>query len=269
MRNSFGYKRRATANSMTSAFDATASSFERFRLLPSGVPERIRSAIHTASRITATARVLDVGAGTGRIGRAFIEAGDFYIGVDTSLAMLQEFRAGSNRGFLAQADGCQLPFREGTFDIVLFMHVLSGVRDSRALFSEARRVLRPGGVVAVGHTVAPETGIDEQLKRQLRLVLNEMGITWHRPREPRREALAWLESAATRYAHLQAASWNVSASAREFLQRHRSGARFATLPVDVREQALQKLSAWAEKNFTSLDASSDEQRSFELDIFEF
>ena len=54
--------------------------------------KRIRSAIHTAARITATARVLDIGAGTGRIGRAFIEAGDFYIGVDTSLAMLQEFR---------------------------------------------------------------------------------------------------------------------------------------------------------------------------------
>src|SRR5882672_5687861 len=157
MRSSFGCKRRATVkDSMTSAFDATASSFERFRLLPSGVPERIRSAIQIAARITATSRVLDVGAGTGRIGRAFIEAGDFYIGVDTSLAMLQEFRAGSNHGFLAQADGCQLPFREGAFDIVLFMHVLSGVRDSRALLSEARRVLLPGGVVAVGHTVTPE-----------------------------------------------------------------------------------------------------------------
>jgi hypothetical protein len=61
----------------------------------------------------------------------------------------------------------------------------------------------------------------------------------------------------------------VGASAREFLQRHRSGARFATLPVDLQEQALQKLTTWAEQTFGSLDASSDEQRSFELDIFEF
>jgi ubiquinone/menaquinone biosynthesis C-methylase UbiE len=254
---------------MNSSFDTTASSFERFRLLPSGVPDRIRSTIRTAASITSISRVLDVGAGTGRIGRAFLEAGDFYVGVDTSLAMLREFQAGSNRGFLAQADGCQLPFPDGAFDIVLFMHVLSGARDSRALINEARRVLRPGGVLAVGHTVIPEPGIDEQLKHQLRLVLKEMDVDWHRPRESRREGLAWLESLAARHVYAQVASWKVSARARDFLLRHRSGARFASLPTAVQEQALQKLGAWAEKTFGSLDAKSDEQRSFVLDIFEF
>jgi ubiquinone/menaquinone biosynthesis C-methylase UbiE len=55
---------------MTSDFDAVASNFERFRVLPSGVPEAIRSAIWTAVEIPSPARVLDLGAGTGRFGKS-------------------------------------------------------------------------------------------------------------------------------------------------------------------------------------------------------
>ncbi|HET9366131.1 MAG TPA: class I SAM-dependent methyltransferase [Candidatus Angelobacter sp.] len=254
---------------MAPAFDTVASSFERHRLLPSGVPEAIRSAIFAAAaHVPSPARVLDVGAGTGRIGRAFIAANDSYIGVDTSLAMLREFQASSGFGFLVQADGCQLPFHNGAFDVVLFMHVLSGIHDWQVLLNEAQRVLRSGGIMAVGHTRSPESGIDGQLKRRLRSILQEMGVHWQ-PQESRREALVWLESQSTRHVHSQAASWKVSTSAKEFLLRHRSGARFAALPGTVQEQALQKLNAWAEKTLGPLDTEFDEERNFELDIFEF
>ena len=45
------------------------------------------------------ARLLDLGAGTGRIGRPFVAAGDDYVGVDLSLGMLREFarRAGARQ----------------------------------------------------------------------------------------------------------------------------------------------------------------------------
>ena len=76
---------------MTSNFDAVAPTFERYRGLPRGVPEAIRSAILQATRKQPPARVLDLGAGTGRIGKAFVAADDFYVGVDASLGMLQEF----------------------------------------------------------------------------------------------------------------------------------------------------------------------------------
>jgi ubiquinone/menaquinone biosynthesis C-methylase UbiE len=254
---------------MTSAFDNTAASFERCRPLPSGAPEAIRSAIWTAARISNAARVLDLGAGTGRFGRTFVAAGDFYVGVDNSLAMLREFLANSTGGSLVQADGCQLPFRDCAFDVVLLMQVLSGVGDWRAILGEARRVLRSGGSVAVGHTVHAETGIDAQLKRRLNLILEELRVVWHRPQESRRQAQAWLESSAVRHVHTQAVSWNVTTTAREFLLRHPTGARFSALPVAVQELALNKLRAWAEKTFGSVDAGFQEERSFELDVFEF
>lgn len=257
----------------TSAYDTTASSFERYRALSSSVVEAIRSAIWSVARLPDQARVLDLGAGTGRIGKAFLAAGDFYVGVDSSLAMLQEFSAKpefreSKTSLLAQAEGRQLPFQNAIFDLVLLMQVLSAA-NWRPLLDECRRVLRPGGIIAVGHTRSPESGVDAQLKRQLVAILESMQVPWHQPRELRRQALAWLESASARHWYREAAVWKVTTSAEEFLSRHRTGARFAALPISVQEEALARLRAWAETNVGSVNTCFEEQHSFELGIFEF
>ncbi len=183
--------------------------------------------------------------------------------------MLREFLATCSDGFLAQVDARQLPFRDNAFDAVLLLQVLSGAGEWRPILEEARRVLRTGGTIAVGHTVSPEAGIEAQLKRRLTAILEEMRIPWCRPRRSLGEALLWLESSSQRREHSVAVSWNVNATARDFLERHRTGARFAALPVTLQEQALKKLRAWAEATFGSVDAAFPEARSFTLDIFGF
>jgi ubiquinone/menaquinone biosynthesis C-methylase UbiE len=254
---------------MIPTFDAFAPTFERYRGLPRGVPEAIRSAILQATRKQPPARVLDLGAGTGRIGKAFVAADDFYVGVDASLGMLQEFLLSTRTPCLAQADGQQLPFRDGAFDIVMLMQVLSGAGNWRGLLSEARRVLRPAGAVVVGYRVAPAAGVDARLKKRLAIILETMGIERHQGKQVRDQALAWLGSSAALRLHLRAATWERNPTPREFLVRHRTGARFAALPEVVQDEALEKLSAWAEKTFGSFDAASREEHSFELDVFQF
>jgi ubiquinone/menaquinone biosynthesis C-methylase UbiE len=254
---------------MIPTFDAFAPTFERYRVLPRGVPEAIRSAILQATRKQPPARVLDLGAGTGRIGKAFVAADDFYVGVDASLGMLQEFLLSTRTPCLAQADGQQLPFRDGAFDIVMLMQVLSGAGNWRGLLSEARRVLRPAGAVVVGYRVAPAAGVDARLKKRLAIILETMGIERHQGKQVRDQALAWLGSSAALRLHLRAATWERNPTPREFLVRHRTGARFAALPEVVQDEALEKLSAWAEKTFGSFDAASREEHSFELDVFQF
>ncbi len=254
---------------MTSAFDITAASFERLRPLPGEAPAAIRSAIRAATTVPSPACVLDLGAGTGRIGKAFVAAGDIYVGLDASLTMLREFLPRCGSGSLTQADARHLPFRDGAFDVVLLMQVLSGAGEWQPILGEATRVLGTGGSIAVGHTLSPEAGIEAQLKRRLTTILEEMRVPWHRPQKSLREALLWLESSSKRHVHSVAISWNVNATARDFLERHRTGARFAALPVSFQEQALKKLRAWAETTFGSVDAAFPEDRSFALDIFEF
>jgi len=253
-------------------FDVSAPTFDRYRGLPPGVPETIRSAILTSIAVPPRPRVLDLGAGTGRIGKAFVDAGDAYIGVDLSLGMLREFAAPTGAmarriGSLAQADGAQLPFRDATFDVVLLIQVLSGARRWRRLLDEARRVLKAGGNMVVGHVVAPPAGIDAQLKSHLATILERMGVDSHQPGKGRDEALSWLRSVSRGMVSVVAASWTADRTPREFMTRHRTGARFAALPASIQEQALRRLSAWAEAHFGSLDASFQESNVFELHTF--
>lgn len=252
-----------------SGFDANASTFERHRALPPGVAEAIRTAIWTAAGISGPARVLDIGAGTGRIGRAFVEAGDSYVGVDSSRSMLREFGVDAPNCTLMQADGRALPFEDRSFDVVLLMQVLSGAEDWHGVVAEGQRVVRQGGCITVGHTAGPEGGVDSMLKQQLRHILEDMHVQAARPQEARRLALEHLRSRAARHEHRIAASWAFKVTAEDFFRRHRTGARFAGLPHDLQEQALNRLREWATGRFGSLDTSFVEARNFEVDIFEF
>jgi len=146
---------------------------------------------------------------------------------------------------------------------------LSGAGDWRGLLSEARRVLRPGGAVVAGHRVAPTAGVDAQLKKRLAAILETMGVERHQGKQVRDQALAWLGSSAALRLHLRAATWERNPTPREFFVRHQSGARFAALPDAVRDAALEKLRAWAEKTFGSCDAASREEHSYEIDVFQF
>lgn len=250
-------------------FDAAASEFDRYRAFPEGVPQAIHRAVWSAASHLHAVRTLDLGAGTGRIGKVFVAAGDDYIGVDLSAAMLQEFRAHMPNAILVQADGHRLPFRSHTFNIVMLMQVLSGASDWRGLLDEARRVLKPGGFIVAGHTTMPHNGVDRRMKRRLNEILSYLGAESRQGRLRRDEALHWLETQARHHSRQVAASWNAERTPAHFLERHRTGAQFSALPREIQTAALDELIAWAATEFRSLDTVFDEQHSFELDIFEF
>jgi SAM-dependent methyltransferase len=94
-------------------------------------------------------RVLDVGCGTGRLSVALAERGAKVWGVDPSPEMLAVARAKAPRGVaFKEATAESLPFKDGWFDRVVLWLVVHLVDRSAAL-AEARRVLAPGGRVAV------------------------------------------------------------------------------------------------------------------------
>jgi ubiquinone/menaquinone biosynthesis C-methylase UbiE len=252
-----------------SDFDAAAPTFEHYRALPSGVPEAIRAAAWEAVGWPTCERVLDLGAGTGRVGRAFTAADDLYFGVDSSMGMLREFASQQAAARLIQTDGEHLPFGAACFGVVLLIHALSGVSHWRRLVSEAQRVLRPGGALVVGQTIAPDMGVDTQMKRHLAALLEDLGVGEMGSEKGWTSALSWLQSAAARTQRVVAASWIWSRTPRRFLEHHRTGHRFSALPLSTQEKALQQLSAWAESKFGSLDATFSEPYVFELHVFQW
>ncbi len=257
-----------------SSFDAIASDFERFRALPGGVPAGLRQVLWGSLGLGHGARLLDLGAGTGRVGTVFVEAGDHYVGVDSSAGMLGQFAAkaqdlGYPTPWLVQADGRMLPFPAGVFDVVLIVQVLSGVAGWRRFLEESRRVLRPCGFVVLGRSVGPPDGLDARLRAALATMMSQVGIDGGRRGAGLEEALEVLAAGAREQVRVTAARWESRRTPNDFLARHRTGARFAALPAAVREELLCRLAEWASTTFGSLETVSVEPYSFELMAFRF
>jgi ubiquinone/menaquinone biosynthesis C-methylase UbiE len=254
------------------SYDAVAVAFDRHRALPQGIAEAIRAAILASIGDSFRPRLLDLGAGTGRIGWRFVAAGDDYIGVDLSVEMLREFarRGGADREgripCLVHADGRRLPFADATFDAVMLIQVVGAAQSWRRLVTEARRTLRSPGALVIGQSAMPANGIDEQMKRRLASLLEQMGVPPYHA-EARRDISHWLEFIGRSDIYLVAAEWEAERTPRGFLSRQRTGARFSTLPGPIQGEALRKLSAWAIATFGSLDTVFAERHTFELRIF--
>ena len=94
-------------------------------------------------------RVLDVGCGPGRHLRVLEDAGARACGIDLSPVLLAEARRRDPARRLVRADMRALPFRDGSFDLALFLFTTFGyfeTDDAHArLLGEVRRVLAPGG----------------------------------------------------------------------------------------------------------------------------
>ncbi len=104
------------------------------------------------------ARLLDVGAGTGRVARALTGVGEFrglVIGLDPSRRMLLLAKQRSPHNFTSWVQGWSepLPFAEGTFDLVTCIEVLEFTPRPVAVLRELIRVLRPGAWLLVSNRV--------------------------------------------------------------------------------------------------------------------
>ena len=94
-------------------------------------------------------RVLEVGVGLGSDFVRFVRAGAIATGVDlTDTAVDLVRRRLEHEDLVAavqRADAEQLPFADGSFDLVYSWGVLHHTPDTRAAVEEVRRVLAPGG----------------------------------------------------------------------------------------------------------------------------
>ena len=130
-------------------YDAWAATYdEDVRRLGYATPERIADALCecVADR---NARLLDVGAGTGLLGKELHGRGFRHlIGMDASYGMLSEAaRKGIYGGLSRMALGRPLGFANQTFDGLLAAGIFSSGHVSPESFTEICRVVRPGGWV--------------------------------------------------------------------------------------------------------------------------
>ncbi|OFT95021.1 class I SAM-dependent methyltransferase [Brevibacterium sp. HMSC24B04] len=148
-----GPKIRREAKERGTLFGASADEYERIR---PGYPDAaVRAVAERASTAAADEaggevpadpagiRVLDVGSGTGKYGRAFAELGFDVHAVDPDSALLEINPLPSA---IARAE--ELPFADASFDLVVSAQAWHWF-DAEAASAEFARVLKPGGVAAI------------------------------------------------------------------------------------------------------------------------
>jgi SAM-dependent methyltransferase len=138
-----------------SRFDAVAQQYDAGR---PGYPDELYDAIEELSgSFLAGALLADVGAGTGISARGLLERGARVVAVDHGTSMLATLRSRTPNASAVLADANELPFRDGSLDLVTFAQSWHWVDLERAP-REVLRVLRPGGALAIWWNTADDGG---------------------------------------------------------------------------------------------------------------
>ncbi|MGF1429835.1 class I SAM-dependent methyltransferase [Kitasatospora sp. LaBMicrA B282] len=128
-------------------------------------------ALLDAAAVGAGTRVLDVGTGPGTVAAAALARGAEVVAVDAEPSMVALAAAHAPGAEVRQAVLPELPFPDGAFDAAVANFVVNHVEDPWAALAELRRVVRPGGRLAV--TIWHGTG--NEAMSLFNLALDEAG----------------------------------------------------------------------------------------------
>ena len=186
----FGVDLSKTPSRIAQMFDDIAGRYDTLNhLLSAGLDRHWRRRAVEALKLTGRERVLDVCTGTADLAMALARAAQGVVGVDFSSEML---RRGANkvrnsalksRVALARGDAMRLPFSDAVFDAATVAFGIRNVVDPVGAAAEIRRVLRPGGKLAVLEFGLPETpGLRGLYLWYFRVVLPRVGrlVSRHR-----------------------------------------------------------------------------------------
>ncbi|HEV8602394.1 MAG TPA: bifunctional demethylmenaquinone methyltransferase/2-methoxy-6-polyprenyl-1,4-benzoquinol methylase UbiE [Gaiellaceae bacterium] len=136
-------------------FDRIAPVYDPMnRLMTAGLDRHWRR--RTAAAVVRPGdRVLDVCCGTGDLALADAEAGGRVTGLDFSEPMLRRARRKSADVEWLEGDALGLPFADGSYDAATVGFGLRNLPNAERGLAELRRVLRPGGRLAILEITRP------------------------------------------------------------------------------------------------------------------
>jgi ubiquinone/menaquinone biosynthesis C-methylase UbiE len=128
----------------------------RFAERWSPITSKAIDALLDAARVRQGSRVLDVGTGAGDAAGQAVERGAEATGIDVAAAMVEIAAPRHPDATFLQASATELPLPDDSFDAVVGNNVIQHVGEPKRAALEIRRVLAPGGRVALTNWDAAE-----------------------------------------------------------------------------------------------------------------
>jgi methyltransferase family protein len=238
-----------------------------------GLPEADCQAIAGAVLALAGARpgdrLVEIGAGTGMIGRWFLEHAVRYVGVDLSRGMLEVFRRrpGAEKAGLVQADGARTwPLPDGAARAVFSSRAIH-LLPLELVVDELFRVgARDGAACVLGWVERRPESVKARMSKEMQRRVKERGFPV-RSAGSRRVLAACRQRGAVELPKTVVVSWPVRHVPRESIVnwRAKEGLGGVVLPPGVQDEVLRELESWAEEVFGDLDAPSESEESYVLE----
>jgi len=253
------------------SFDRAANYYDQTRLLLEPIEKYGIPAIQDIAG--PGARLLEVGAGTGRMSIPLLERGADVVACDLSSPMLNRFQEKYPSARIAQVDASYLPFPSAHFDTVVTVHVMHLIPAWRDVLREFRRVLVPKGTYLNVKTWATsEDSVADKIREFWRGWLKERGVDAGHPGvRDNSELQQELRLLGADLSHVEVVRFPDSFSLREELDRFESRIYSETWDIEdaIFQESIRELRLWAGQQFRSLDQQIEEEVRFVINVARF
>ena len=237
-------------------FSSNAGVYDRRHR--SVLSEEELSRLWAGAGLHAGARVLDIGAGSGRIAIPLVRRGCRVVAIEPAAGMVERLRVKTEEAALETVaavvgEGGRLPFRTGSFDVAVIARLLYLTPDWRAILREALRVLASQGRLLHewGNGEAGEEWV--RIREEARRLFEQAGVP--QPFHPGVRSEAEVDDELGRLRLVRDREIEMGAgptvTLREFLRRLVDGelSYVWNVPDQVRAAYLPRLERWAAQEF--------------------
>lgn len=253
-----------------STFDDQALRYDARVGLSATVGGAVAQAIVDRAGLRADDLVVELGAGTGEIGAHLARLPIQYVGLDSSRAMLDVFRAKAVMGSSLVVADCNRPWPlpNGGASIVFASRVIHLLEPDHVV-RETMRVCRRAGWLILGRVLRHDEGIKQRLRRRRQALLIERGVAVRQGEEGTRRVVEHcLAAGGESLGRAVVAEWTGETTPAEIIAGWDTLSRMGAVHIDpeTRARIHDELRHWARDHIGELDRPEAFRERYAIDV---
>jgi ubiquinone/menaquinone biosynthesis C-methylase UbiE len=254
------------------SFDRQAHTYEQRVGLPEQVCREVVGAVLAIAHVQPGDLIVEVGAGTGMIGKWFVQSPIRYLGFDLSQAMLDVFRqhldCQPDNLTLLEADGNQRwPLTDSTTRVIFSSRTIHLLELEHVVDESFRVALPEGAVLLSGRIERSRESVKVRMQQEMQRRLRERGFQARQGNQKQRQLIELCcQRGAKVIDPVVVSRWTVASTPWQSLNswQQKQGLSGIDLPTDIKQEILNELQNWAEATFDGLHQQVESEETYVL-----